>query len=131
MISSDLTWNNHIVDCIKKANKCLYFIVLLKRACVSRHCEFLLYNNQTCTRILRSSLSSRTTGLSKRRYCKLSIILPDMSYRECLDCQGLQTLYDRRNKLGRQLFGYIATNHGHKLYPLLPARKQSRASKDI
>ena len=32
MISSDLKWNNHIVDCIKKANKRLYFIVLLKRA---------------------------------------------------------------------------------------------------
>ena len=31
-ISSDLKWNNHIVDCIKKANKRLYFIVLLKRA---------------------------------------------------------------------------------------------------
>ena len=28
-ISSDLKWNNHIVDCIKKANKHLYFIVLL------------------------------------------------------------------------------------------------------
>ena len=32
MISSDLKWNNHIVDCIKKANKRLYFIVLLKTA---------------------------------------------------------------------------------------------------
>ena len=32
MTSSDLKWNNHIVDCIKKANKHLYFIVLLKRA---------------------------------------------------------------------------------------------------
>jgi len=31
-ISSALKWNNHIVDCIKKANKRLYFIVLLKRA---------------------------------------------------------------------------------------------------
>ena len=31
-ISSDLKWKNHIVDCIKKANKRLYFIVLLKRA---------------------------------------------------------------------------------------------------
>ena len=28
-IPSDLKWNNHIVDCIKKANKHLYFIVLL------------------------------------------------------------------------------------------------------
>ena len=27
-----MKWNTHIVDCIKKANKRLYFIVLLKRA---------------------------------------------------------------------------------------------------
>ena len=36
-ISSDLEWNNHIVDCIKKATKRLYFIVLLKRARVPRN----------------------------------------------------------------------------------------------
>lgn len=30
MISSDLKWNNHIVFCIKKANKHLCFVVLLK-----------------------------------------------------------------------------------------------------
>ena len=31
-ISSDLKWNDHISECIKKANKRLYFIVLLKCA---------------------------------------------------------------------------------------------------
>ena len=36
-ISSDLKWNNHIVDGIKKANKRLYFIVLLIRARVPFH----------------------------------------------------------------------------------------------
>ncbi|KXJ18534.1 5-hydroxytryptamine receptor 4 [Exaiptasia diaphana] len=30
-ISKDLKWNDHIAECIKKANKRLYFIVLLKR----------------------------------------------------------------------------------------------------
>ena len=30
-ISSDLKWNDHISECIRKANKRLYFIVLLKR----------------------------------------------------------------------------------------------------
>ena len=29
-ISSDLKWNEHISECIKKANKRLYFVVLLK-----------------------------------------------------------------------------------------------------
>lgn len=36
-IFSDLKWNNHIVFCIKKANKHLYFIALLKRAHVPRN----------------------------------------------------------------------------------------------
>ena len=48
-----------------------------------------------------------------------------MSYRECLDSLGLPTLYDRRNGLCRQLFNSIAINPGHKLYHLLPPRKQS------
>ena len=55
----------------------------------------------------------------------LSIISPAMSYRECLDSLGLPTLYDRRNGLCRQLFDSIAINPGHKLYHLLPPRKQS------
>ena len=55
----------------------------------------------------------------------LSIISPAMSYRECLDSLGLPTLYDRCNGLCRQLFDSIAINPGHKLYHLLPPRKQS------
>ena len=31
-VSNNLLWNNHINDVIRKANKRLYFIVLLKRA---------------------------------------------------------------------------------------------------
>ena len=55
----------------------------------------------------------------------LSIISPAVSYRECLDSLDLPTLYDRRNGLCRQLFDSIAINPGHKLYHLLPPRKQS------
>ena len=55
----------------------------------------------------------------------LSIISPAMSYRECLDSLGLPTLYDRHNGLCRQLFDPIAINPGHKLYHLMPPRKQS------
>ena len=34
-LSSDLKWNVYINETIKEANKCLYFLVLLKRAGVS------------------------------------------------------------------------------------------------
>ena len=35
MLSSDLKWNKHVNESIKKANKHLYFLVCLKRAGVS------------------------------------------------------------------------------------------------
>ena len=42
-ISSDLKWNNHIVDCIKKANKRLFFIncSLEKGSCKSKFSRFV------------------------------------------------------------------------------------------
>ena len=42
-ISSDLKWNNHIVGCIKKANKRLYFIncSLEKGSCKSKFSRFV------------------------------------------------------------------------------------------
>ena len=34
-LSSDLTWNDHVNESIRKANKRLYFLVLLKRAAMN------------------------------------------------------------------------------------------------
>ena len=39
--------------------------------------------------------------------------------------EDIETLYDRRNGLCKQLFDSITINPGHKLYHLLPPRKQS------
>ena len=47
-ISSDLTWNAHITEAIKKAAKRLYFLVQLKRARVSQNDLCLFY--VTCVR---------------------------------------------------------------------------------
>ena len=76
-ISSDLKWNNHIVDCIKKANKRLYFIVLLKRARVPLNDIVNFY----CTTIrpvlaLPAYLNEDIERIQKRA---LSIISPAMS----------------------------------------------------
>nr|XP_058969393.1 uncharacterized protein LOC131795796 [Pocillopora verrucosa] len=54
----------------------------------------------------------------------LSIILPDMSYQDCLDRLGLPTLKERRNDLCKRLFDSIANNSGHKLHNLLPPRNE-------
>ena len=131
-ISSDLKWNNDIVDCIKKANKRLYFIVLLKRArvplndIVNFYCTTIRPVLEYCAPVFHHALPTYLTEDIERIHKRaLSIISPSMSYRECLDSLSLPTLYDRRNGLCRQLFNSIAINPGHKLYHLLPPRKQS------
>ena len=51
-ISSDLTWNNHISEVVKKVNKRLYFLRQLKRAQVKSEELLLLY--LTCVRPVSS-----------------------------------------------------------------------------
>ena len=49
-ISSDLTWNNHISEIVKKVNKRLYFLRQLKRSHVKseKTSAFLLDMYKTC-----------------------------------------------------------------------------------
>ena len=42
-LASDLTWNDHITEVVKKAIKSLYFLIQLKRARVPPHDLALLY----------------------------------------------------------------------------------------
>ena len=110
-ISSDLKWNNHIVDCIKKANKRLYFIVLLKRArvplndIVNFYCTTIRPVLEYCAPVFHHALPAYLNeDIERIQKRALSIISPAMSYRECLDSLGLPTLYDRRNGLCRQFY---------------------------
>ena len=48
-ISSNLTWNEHISDVIKKASKRLYFLVQLKRSRVPRHDMSTFYTACICS----------------------------------------------------------------------------------
>ena len=132
MISSDFQWNNHIVDCIKKENKRLYFIVLLKRArvplndIVNFYCTTIRPVLEYCAPVFHHALPAYLNeDIERIQKRALSIISPTMSYRECLDSLGLPTLYVRCKGLCRKLFDSIAINPKHKLYHLLPPRKQS------
>ena len=131
-IFCDLKWNNHIVDCIKKANKRLYFIVLLKRArvplndIVNFYCTTIRPVLEYCAPVFHHALPAYLTeDIERIQKRALSIISPAKSCLECFDSLGLPTLYDRCNGLCRQWFDSIAINPGHKLYHLLPPRKQS------
>ena len=121
-ISSDLKWNTHIVDCIKKANKRLYFIVLLKRArvplndIVNFYCTTIRPVLEYCTPVFHHTFAAfLTEDIERIQKRALSIISPATSYWECLDSLGLPTLYDRCNGLCRQLFDSITINPRHKL----------------
>lgn len=116
-MSSDLKWNNHIVDCIKKANKRLYFVALLKRArvpsndIVNFYCTTIRPVLDYCTPVFHHTLAAYLNNDIERIQKRvLSIISPHMSYRECLDSLGLPMLYDL----------YDATNYADNcLIPLL------------
>ena len=82
-ISSNLTWNEHISEVIKKASKRLYFLVLLKRSRVPRHDMSTFYS--VCIRsvltyaapaffyALPKYLKDELVGVEKRA---MSIICP-------------------------------------------------------
>ena len=50
----------------------------------------------------------------------LSIILPDLKYREALIETDLEPLYERREKLCKKLFTSIENDSYHKIHGLLP-----------
>ena len=82
-ISSDLKWNNHIVDCIKKANKRLYFIVLLKRArvplndIVNFYCTTIRPVLEYCTPVFHHTLPAYLNeDIERIQKRALSIISP-------------------------------------------------------
>ena len=129
-ISSNLKWNDHIPECIKKANKRLYFIVILKRAnvppndIVTFYCTAIRPVLKYCAQVyhyaLPQYLSDDVERVQKR---VLSLISSSKStYSECLVRFGLDRLYSRRVSLCNKFFNSIVENPGHKLFPLLPLR---------
>ena len=102
-ISSDLTWNNHIFEIVKKVSKRLCFLRQLKRSHVTSEERLLFY--LTCIRpvteyacpvyhhSLPPYLSFDLEGCQIRA---LRIISPDCSYDEALSMTGLVPLHERR-----------------------------------
>ena len=110
-ISNALQCNNHVNNTIKKGNKRLFFLGLLRRAKVSPSDIIRFYS--TCIRPLLEYclpvfhdaipeyLSSDLQHVQKRA---LSIISPGNSYNKNLDLFDMSSLYDRRTELCRKFF---------------------------
>ncbi|XP_022790274.1 uncharacterized protein LOC111329769 [Stylophora pistillata] len=124
-LSKHLTWNDHISEAIKKANKRLYFLVLLRRAgvdprdIINFYCSVIKPVLEYCSSVfdhaLPEYLSHDIERVQKRA---LSIILPDCCYSLCLSNHNLDTLQSRREEHCSKLFDSISNDH--KLSHLFP-----------
>ena len=130
-VSSNLLWNNHVIEAIKKSNKRIFFLVLLKRAGVPLEDIIIFY----CTTIrpvleycppvfhhaLPQYLSDDIERVQKRA---LSIISPGQRYEATLNRFSLTTLKSRRLELCKKLFNTISSP-SHELSSLLPPSHQT------
>ena len=125
-LSSDLTWNDHVNEPIRRANKRLYFLVLLKRAGVNPcdiihfYCTVVRPVLEYCSPIFHHALPEYLIkDIERVQKRALSIILPDCSYSLCLSTYDLDTLQSQYKDQCFKLFNVISDNHklSHLLLP--------------
>ena len=121
-VSSDLKWNHHIAEVVKKARKCLFCLSQLKRSGLG--CNELVQFYRTCIRpiteyaypVFHDSLpvylSRELEAVQKRA---MRIIFPCFPYEEALVKARLVTLSGRRQVLTDKLFKNILENKDSKL----------------
>lgn len=99
IITSDLSWNEHINETVKKAAKRLYFLVQIKRAKLP--CRDLVLFYATCIRsILVYAAPVFFYALPNYLQCELervqkgafTIICPSLSYDKALNEAGIRTI---------------------------------------
>ena len=126
-VSSDLKWNHHIAEVVKKARKRLFCLSQLKRSGLGSNELVQFY--RTCIRpiteyacpVFHDSLpvylSRELEAVQKRA---MRIIFPCFPFEEALVKAGLVTLSGRRQVLTDKLFKNILENKDSKLRNLLP-----------
>ena len=129
-IQSNLKWNAHIDNTIKKANKRLYLLRLCKRAGVAKGDLVSIYTCLTrsileyCCTVWHTSLPNYLhNDLERVQRRALQTVFPGFEYEECLKKSNLKTLYLRREELCKKLFTNMCCKE-HKLNGLLPNTSQ-------
>ena len=119
--------NVHIGEIIRKANKRMYFLILLKRSGVPTadirnfFCTCIRPLLEYCSQVFHHSLPKYLCDdLENVQKRALAIISPNQSYEHNLQKFNLATLKDRRMKLCDKLFSSIKSSESHKLHNLLP-----------
>ena len=132
VMTDTLQWKDNIRESIKKANKRLYFIVLLKRAGVNVndvlnfYCTVIRPVLEYCAQAFHHSipkyLADELETVQKR---VLKILSPVMTYCEALEYYRLPTLFQRREDMCDKLFTSIIKDPMHKLHHLLPPKNET------
>ena len=120
-IASDLTWNSHILEVIKKASKRLYFLVLLKRARVPLQDLVLFYTS--CVRSVTEYVIPafyNALSIMHLRIKKRSISIITTGDCAVADDLGIRPILEHYEFLCQKLFKGILDNPSHKLKVLLP-----------
>lgn len=126
-ITSTLQWNCHVLEVIKKPNKRMYFLTLLKRANVPAHDIICFYRTcirpvlEYCAPLYHHALPDYLTkDIERIQRRALAIITPDLSYSESLLLYNMVSLEHRRSNQCNKFFESIVNNPDHKLRQLLP-----------
>lgn len=131
-VSSDLKWNIHVNQLVKKVSSRLYCLRQLKRSAVAPKDLITFYI--TCIRSLleyacpvfhRALPGYLSDDLERLQRRALRIIFPSLSYSSAIVESGLTTLYQRREEISQRTFNELANDNEHKLYHLLPIRSNS------
>ena len=132
IISSSLQWVDHVNGVIKKVNKRLYFLILLKRAnvpacdIVNFYCTVIRLVLEYCAPVFHHALPVYLCDdLERIQKRALSIISPGLSYTDNLMKLNISSFRDRRLKLCKKLFQSVISDTEHKLHHLLPPKNIS------
>ena len=127
---SNLKWNNHVDEIVKKSRKRLYCLSQLKRSGLKP--PELIQFYRTCIRPITEYASpvfhdclpaylSKDIESIQRRAMRISF--PSLSYKEALVEAGLISLSVRRQSLTDKLFTKVTTDRENKLHHLLPEQR--------
>ena len=125
-ISSNLTWNEHISDVIKKASKHLYFLVLLKRSRVPRQ-DMATFNTAYIRSVITYAAPALFYALQKCLQEELvrvekqatSIICPGLPYQETIELVNIVPIVDFITGLCSNTFDTIIKDPEHCLNRLI------------
>ena len=129
-ISNNLTWNTHIGEIITKANKRMYFLVLLRKAgvpssdIVNFYCTCVRPLLEYCAPVFHHAIPSYLSeDLERIQKRGLNVISPGHSYCDNLARFGLKALQSRRETLCLKLFQSILSDE--RFSNLVPPRHKA------